>query len=76
MAKKSKPVRRRSRVRRDGPHPVDVHVGSRVRTRRTLLGMSQTALGEALGVAFQQILKYEHGTTRDTRAPCPDTVRR
>ena len=46
------------------PHPVDVHVGRRVRTRRTLLGMSQTALGQAIGLTFQQIQKYERGTNR------------
>ena len=64
MAKTSKPVRRRRRVRRDGPHPVDVHVGSRVRTRRTLLGMNQTALGETLRLTFQQVQKYESGANR------------
>ncbi len=46
------------------PHPVDVHVGRRVRTRRTSLGMSQTALGQAIGLTFQQIQKYERGTNR------------
>ena len=35
------------------PHPVDVHVGARVRMRRTLLGMTQTSLGEAIGLTFQ-----------------------
>ena len=46
------------------PHPVDVHVGARVRQRRTLLGMNQTKLGEALGMSFQQVQKYEKGTNR------------
>ena len=46
------------------PHPVDVHVGSRVRLRRTLLGMSQQKLAEAIGLTFQQVQKYEHGTNR------------
>lgn len=46
------------------PDPVDVHVGSRVRLRRTLLGMSQEKLGEALGLTFQQIQKYERGANR------------
>ncbi len=46
------------------PHPVDVHVGRRVRMRRKLLGMSQTKLGEAIGLTFQQIQKYERGTNR------------
>ncbi|KAB0682851.1 helix-turn-helix domain-containing protein [Aureimonas leprariae] len=46
------------------PNPVDVHVGSRVRLRRTMLGMSQERLGEALGITFQQIQKYEKGLNR------------
>ena len=46
------------------PHPVDVHVGARVRMRRTLLGMTQTDLSDALGLAFQQVQKYERGTNR------------
>ena len=46
------------------PSPVDVHVGARLRVRRTLLGMSQTTLGDAIGVAFQQMQKYERGTNR------------
>ncbi len=46
------------------PHPVDVHVGARVRMRRTLLGMSQTTLGEAIGLTFQQVQKYERGPNR------------
>ncbi len=47
-----------------GPHPVDVHVGGRVRLRRTLLGMSQTELAGALGLTFQQVQKYESGFNR------------
>ncbi len=46
------------------PSPVDVHVGARLRQRRTLLGMSQTALGDAIGLTFQQMQKYEKGTNR------------
>lgn len=46
------------------PDPVDVHVGSRVRLRRTLLGMSQEKLGAALNLTFQQIQKYERGSNR------------
>lgn len=45
-------------------HPVDVHVGMRVRQRRTLLGMSQDTLGKAVGLTFQQIQKYERGANR------------
>lgn len=46
------------------PNPVDIHVGSRVRLRRTLLGMSQEKLGEAIGLTFQQVQKYERGANR------------
>ncbi len=46
------------------PSPVDVHVGARLRVRRTLLGMSQTTLGDAIGLTFQQMQKYERGTNR------------
>ena len=46
------------------PNPVDKHVGSRMRTRRLLAGLSQEKLGEALGITFQQIQKYEKGTNR------------
>ena len=46
------------------PNPVDVHVGNRLRLRRTLLGLSQEALGSALGLTFQQIQKYERGSNR------------
>jgi transcriptional regulator with XRE-family HTH domain len=46
------------------PNPVDVHVGGRVRLRRTLLGMSQERLADALGLTFQQVQKYERGANR------------
>jgi len=46
------------------PNPVDKHVGSRVRMRRILIGMSQEKLGESLGLTFQQVQKYEKGTNR------------
>ncbi len=49
---------------KEGPDPIDVHVGNRVRLRRTLLGMSKSALGEALGLTSQQVDKYEHGVNR------------
>ena len=55
---------RRSRQKTDKPNPIDVHVGSRVRLRRTLLGMSQEKLGEAIGLTFQQVQKYERGANR------------
>jgi len=46
------------------PNPIDVHVGKRLRLRRTLLGMSQERLGDLLGLTFQQVQKYERGVNR------------
>ncbi len=46
------------------PNPIDIHVGARVRMRRILAGMSQEKLGDALGITFQQIQKYEKGANR------------
>jgi transcriptional regulator with XRE-family HTH domain len=46
------------------PNPVDKHVGSRVRMRRLMLSLSQEKLGDALGLTFQQVQKYEKGTNR------------
>ncbi|MBC7907014.1 MAG: helix-turn-helix domain-containing protein [Rhodospirillaceae bacterium] len=54
----------RGRTECGGPNPIDAHVGARVRLRRTLLGMSQEKLGEALGLSFQQVQKYERGGNR------------
>jgi transcriptional regulator with XRE-family HTH domain len=48
----------------DGPDPIDRHVGTRIRGRRVGLRISQTKLGQAIGVTFQQIQKYESGTNR------------
>jgi transcriptional regulator with XRE-family HTH domain len=65
MASRGSARRALPRVAMDGkPNPIDVHVGARVRLRRTLLGMSQEKLGEALGLTFQQVQKYERGTNR------------
>jgi transcriptional regulator with XRE-family HTH domain len=50
--------------RESRPSPIDVHVGSRIRLRRTLLGMSQERLGGDLGLTFQQVQKYERGVNR------------
>jgi transcriptional regulator with XRE-family HTH domain len=49
---------------RESADPIDIYVGKRVRMRRMMLGMSQSNLGEALGVSFQQLQKYEKGTNR------------
>ncbi len=59
-------VRRRAKkqISRKGPHPIDVHVGARVRFRRRLLGMSQTKLAGTIGVSYQQLQKYERGVNR------------
>ena len=46
------------------PNPIDVHVGNRIRMRRMLVGMSQEKLGDALGLTFQQVQKYEKGANR------------
>jgi transcriptional regulator with XRE-family HTH domain len=50
-------------VKKSG-NPIDKHVGDRIRTRRMILKMSQTGLGQALGVTFQQVQKYEKGVNR------------
>ncbi len=52
------------RGRGTGISPIDVHVGARLRVRRALRGMTQTNLGDAIGVSFQQMQKYERGTNR------------
>ena len=46
------------------PNSIDIHVGSRLRMRRMMLGMSQEKLGEAFGLTFQQVQKYEKGANR------------
>jgi transcriptional regulator with XRE-family HTH domain len=67
MAKKKqlRPRKASGRMASKGlPNPIDVHVGQRVRVRRTLLGMSQEALADAIGLTFQQVQKYEKGSNR------------
>lgn len=54
----------RGRTPAGAPNPIDVHVGGRMRLRRTLLGLSQEKLGEMIGLTFQQVQKYERGTNR------------
>src|SRR6202161_1024268 len=51
-------------IAKKSPNPIDKHVGSRVRMRRMMLSMSQEKLGNALGLTFQQVQKYEKGTNR------------
>ena len=55
---------RKPRRSGNGPDPIDVQVGSRVRLRRDMLGLSQAKLGEAIGLTFQQVQKYERGANR------------
>lgn len=66
VVKPISPIRRggRGRTASGKPNPIDAHVGARVRLRRTLLGMSQEKLGEAIGLTFQQVQKYERGANR------------
>lgn len=54
----------RGRTPNGDPNPVDIHVGNRIRLRRTMLGFSQEKLAQLLGVSFQQIQKYERGRNR------------
>ena len=66
-ASRNRPTHRgasRGRLPSGQPNPIDVHVGNRVRLRRTLLGLSQERLGELLGLTFQQVQKYERGANR------------
>lgn len=51
-------------TKKDAPHPIDIHVGGRVKQQRRMRGMSQTDLAEALSLSFQQVQKYEHATNR------------
>lgn len=51
-------------INQAGPHAVDVYVGTKMRSRRKALGISQTALADAIGLTFQQIQKYERGHNR------------
>ncbi|MBC7954221.1 MAG: helix-turn-helix domain-containing protein [Rhodospirillaceae bacterium] len=55
---------RKQTVAEAGPDPIDIHVGARVRMRRIMIGLSQQALGHAIGLNFQQIQKYERGFNR------------
>ena len=60
----SRPIRRTGRQKLEKPNPIDVQVGSRVRLRRNMLGLSQEKLGVAIGLTFQQVQKYERGANR------------
>src|SRR5215467_12019541 len=64
FSERSAMVPRYTIATKKAPNPIDKHVGSRVRMRRKMLAMSQTKLGDALGLTFQQVQKYEKGTNR------------
>jgi transcriptional regulator with XRE-family HTH domain len=51
-------------AKKTGPNPIDKHVGSRVRVRRNMLGLTQEKIADAIGLTFQQVQKYEKGTNR------------
>ena len=59
----------------EGPSPIDLHVGARIKLRRSLLGLSQERLGEALGLTFQQVQKYERGANRVSASRLHDLAR-
>src|SRR6188472_1861620 len=63
MARLQSP-RRPGRPKTETPNPIDVRVGARLRLRRNMLGLSQEKLGEAIGLTFQQVQKYERGANR------------
>jgi transcriptional regulator with XRE-family HTH domain len=58
------PAKKLPKATKTGPNPIDKHVGSRVRMRRNMLGLSQEKVADALGLAFQQLQKYEKGANR------------
>jgi len=64
MARKKVAKTKKASKAKKAPNPIDKHAGSRVRMRRMMLGMSQEKLGDALGLTFQQVQKYEKGTNR------------
>jgi transcriptional regulator with XRE-family HTH domain len=73
---KKKRTSRAGRMASKGlPNPIDVHVGARIRSRRTILGISQTALGEQIGLTFQQVQKYEKGSNRVSSSRLFDLAR-
>src|SRR6478609_8442327 len=60
----SQSPRRPGRPKTETPNPIDVRVGARLRLRRNMLGLTQEKLGEAIGLTFQQVQKYERGANR------------
>ena len=64
LASEAKPRQRRRTIIVDGPHPIDVYVGSRIRLQRIMRGMTQTELAKLVGISFQSVQKYERGENR------------
>ncbi len=64
MKEKNMKRGRKRKLENEGPNPVDILLGSKVRLRRSLIGMSQEKLAEAIGLTFQQVQKYEKGLNR------------
>jgi transcriptional regulator with XRE-family HTH domain len=60
----AKPRQRRRTIIVDGPHPIDLHVGSRIRLQRILRGLTQSELAKLVGISFQSVQKYERGENR------------
>jgi transcriptional regulator with XRE-family HTH domain len=60
----AKPRQRRRTIIVDGPHPIDVYVGSRIRLQRIMRGLTQSELAELVGISFQSVQKYERGENR------------
>jgi transcriptional regulator with XRE-family HTH domain len=60
----SKPRQRRRTIIVDGPHPIDVYVGSRIRLQRIMRGLTQSELAKLVGISFQSVQKYERGENR------------
>lgn len=65
----------RTRPEDEGPHPVDTHVGAKVKSRRLMLGLSQEELAKSIGLTFQQVQKYERGTNRISVSRLMDIAR-
>jgi transcriptional regulator with XRE-family HTH domain len=60
----SRRAQRRRTIVADGPHPIDVHVGARIRLRRITRGLTQSDLARRVGISFQSVQKYERGENR------------
>jgi transcriptional regulator with XRE-family HTH domain len=64
LASEAKPRQRRRTIIVDGPHPIDVYVGSRIRLQRIMRGLTQSELAKLVGISFQSVQKYERGENR------------